>query len=351
MNLLIPWTKFVYIWNNIALFIFLWLAITIIGVFLMFKYWRKVILFNILLFIVLLNTVFLVGEAYFRFVFDYADTIGDIKTCQRWIARHVVTNADHFRDQDFTTAKGAGVTRIAVLGDSFAWGWGVDAKDRFSDILQTKLNTSGKTNYQVYNTSVPGWESRDELEFLEKRAGMFGFDTIILSYFLNDIYKDRSFDLPFMSRRYDDVKRLPLIKTIMDKSYFLEFTIVHILNFSSSFSNDINQREMTLYKDPQSWKNHEETLAKIIDYTRKNKQKLIVVIFPYLDLVNQKPYPAEFVHQKLTEFFSSKKIEVINLAPLLADYPAKKLMASPYDMHPSPLVHRLVAEKLYDLVR
>lgn len=39
---------------------------------------------------------------------------------------------------------------IVVVGDSFAFGWGVEAQDRFSNLLQTRIDT------RVFNLAIPG---------------------------------------------------------------------------------------------------------------------------------------------------------------------------------------------------
>ncbi len=358
-------TKLAYIWQNIGFFFLLWIGITALAgggiYFLLTKCQRKrlkIIGFNLLFLVILLNTIFFLGEAYFRFVFDYSDTLGDLKTCKRWLERHVISNADHFRDRNFSTTKAPGVTRIAILGDSFAFGWGMETKERFSNILEKKLNDSARGNpsegvtplWEVYNTSIPGWESKDQLEFLKNRAGLFHFDIIVLSYFLNDIYKDRALNIDFMNPSFEKFRKHPLLKPILGKSYFLEFFLVHFLSFSNTVSYDINEREMILYKDEKSWQNHQETLEGIINHCQENKQRLVVVIFPYLDLVNQKPYPAEFIHQKLKELFEEKNIEVIDLYPELQDHPLEKLQANPFDMHPSSFVHKIAADQLYQIL-
>ena len=56
---------------------------------------------------------------------------------------------------------------IAVLGDSFAMGWGVNDKETFSYLLEKKINRP------VYNLGVSGYGTIRELirlqEFIEKK--------------------------------------------------------------------------------------------------------------------------------------------------------------------------------------
>ena len=54
---------------------------------------------------------------------------------------HLVKNNRYgFRQRDFTTPKPAGVYRVMVLGDSFTWGLGLAADDRYSAVAEELLN-------------------------------------------------------------------------------------------------------------------------------------------------------------------------------------------------------------------
>jgi len=57
-------------------------------------------------------------------------------------------NAWGFRDGKLLTSATDG--DVFVVGDSFAFGWGVEAVDRFSDQLETILNRP------VFNIAIPG---------------------------------------------------------------------------------------------------------------------------------------------------------------------------------------------------
>mgnify|MGYP001265335124 CR=1 FL=1 len=69
---------------------------------------------------------------------------------------------------------------IAVLGDSFAMGWGVNDDETFSAILEKQINQS------VYNLAVSGYGTRRELIRLSKSNLLSKIDTIILQYCYND---------------------------------------------------------------------------------------------------------------------------------------------------------------------
>ena len=81
-------------------------------------------------------------EAYFRYIYDEPDGLGFLLVNNKWQERHVVYNNYFFRDRDFNPVKREGTTRIGVLGDSVAFGGGIEnVNDRFSNILERKLKS------------------------------------------------------------------------------------------------------------------------------------------------------------------------------------------------------------------
>jgi hypothetical protein len=84
-------------------------------------------------------------------------------------------------DKDVAQATAAD---IAVVGDSFAWGWGVEASERFSDQLQS---LSGR---RVFNVSTPTDLAGDRalIAYARKLGGRFG--TVVLAICMeNDIHE------------------------------------------------------------------------------------------------------------------------------------------------------------------
>ena len=68
----------------------------------------------------------------------------------------VDTNSLGFRDREFSIEADPSVIRIAVLGDSFTYGWGVDEKESWPRILEDMLNQKGYP-VVVLNLAKPGY--------------------------------------------------------------------------------------------------------------------------------------------------------------------------------------------------
>ena len=78
---------------------------------------------------------------------------------------------------------------IAVIGDSFAMGWGVNDNETFSYLLEKKINKN------VYNLAVSSYGTRRELIRLEKSGLLNEIDTVIIQYCYNDFGENNNFKI------------------------------------------------------------------------------------------------------------------------------------------------------------
>ncbi len=69
----------------------------------------------------------------------------------RW---RVEINSRGFRDRERPREKPAGVRRLVLLGDSFAWGYGLSAPERLSDLLEAALPGAEAVNLGLSGTST-----------------------------------------------------------------------------------------------------------------------------------------------------------------------------------------------------
>lgn len=98
----------------------------------------------------------------------------------------VRVNSVGLRDQEYSLAKPEGVTRIAVLGDSFVWGYGVEQDENFAAVLETQLNEAGYP-VEVLNFGLTGYGTdQDYLAYLEE-ARAYDPDIVILAFYENDV--------------------------------------------------------------------------------------------------------------------------------------------------------------------
>ena len=119
----------------------------------------------------------------------------NISTVHAWPGEYEVTvsnNAAGMRgSKDYVQKKDRGVVRIALLGDSFVYGHGVNDNEVVSFILEQYLNESrSQTRYEVLNFGVSGFGQAEEFMTYRKLVRKYEPDLVVIFYFNNDVTND-----------------------------------------------------------------------------------------------------------------------------------------------------------------
>jgi hypothetical protein len=94
---------------------------------------------------------------------------------------HVRINDKGLRDRSHSYEGQNDGQRILVLGDSFAWGYGVEESERFSQILEKSLDV------EVVNAGVSGYSTDQELLWYRNEGIKYETDLVILVVTGNDV--------------------------------------------------------------------------------------------------------------------------------------------------------------------
>mgnify|MGYP003603790806 CR=1 FL=1 len=101
-----------------------------------------------------------------------------------------VINSHGMRDREFSTTKPDGTFRIACIGDSVTYGFGIDRSTHsYPKRLETLLNSfcsDSKTRFEVLNFGVPGYDAAEIAETARQKVLPFHPDLVIYGYCLND---------------------------------------------------------------------------------------------------------------------------------------------------------------------
>ena len=94
---------------------------------------------------------------------------------------YVSINSRGLRDHESPLAKPDGVRRVLVIGDSFAWGFGVEQEEIFSALLEGAIPAT-----EVINGAVSGYSSDQALLWLREEGLRYGPDVVVYSLSGND---------------------------------------------------------------------------------------------------------------------------------------------------------------------
>ena len=90
-------------------------------------------------------------------------------------------NENGLRDREHSYERQNDIERILVLGDSFAWGYGVEESERFSQRLEDKLRA------EVINAGVSGYSTDQELLWYRNEGIKYETDLVIVVLAGNDV--------------------------------------------------------------------------------------------------------------------------------------------------------------------
>jgi hypothetical protein len=268
-------------------------------------------------------------------------------------AIEVRMNADGFRERELTELKEVpqeAVTTL-VVGDSFCFGQGVRQEDRFSDILEEKLNSGNGPRHELINLCTPGADILRISFVARKSVEYFGpVRRVLYSFTLNDPIQDEATQA--LNRAIDD---------------FLHFRQPFFMaSFSPALSrlpgaalrwfgrrmarNEVSIRTLEWYRRMYSdqnagWKQTQRLLSDTAAYCRTRGVELVVALFPVFYHLDD--YPLRQVHAELARFCQQNGIPLVDLLDLYAGKKEQDYWVHPRDFHPNGQAHREAAKFLH----
>ncbi len=243
----------------------------------------KLIAGNLAVFLFLLMALFVAAEGYFYFFYDTSDGSMILLSSRRWLDRHVKRNPLGFRGKliPLNGQKAPGELNIAVIGDSFTFGEGIDREeDRYTEVLEKKLRESG-IRASVYNLSGLGLNTLIEIELFKfLRDNRAPVDIIILGYVTNDILEPENYTPEYKAARARTDKRSPIIDAVINRSFVLNFLYHRFTTFSDPAYRNYGKMVITRYEDPQILSTHLQDLATVKSLAKEIGARLAVATFP-----------------------------------------------------------------------
>lgn len=252
-------------------------------------------------------------------------------------------NPYRFTDKVRTFKKETGTTRIAVLGDSFVWGYGIPYEQAWGHKLE-KMIVKNHDNFEVMNWGQGAWSTIDELSFLEKNGIQYDIDMLIVGWVDNDPDMRN-----FLNKTYQWQKNISIkvLKILFPNA--ISFTVSYINNFLTTlFYRDHQYQNWVkdLYSDENLLK-YLDVLQDLSSFCNSKNIKLLIVLTPqrYDETISE-----EF--NKIIPLLKQANIKYLNLFPAvkkeLGHINPRKLWANPGDGHPGPLLTDLYAKYVFD---
>ena len=282
-------------------------------------------------------------EFYFKVFFAQPDAFVFTLSAQNWKNHYwQPVNSLGYRDREWAAEDVEGKLKIMVVGDSLAAGLGIENyEDRFSN----KLNELLGDEVIVFNVASSGWHTGREIEAIINYP--YKPDILILAYFINDI-EGSAFSQGVKRRELDIYRSPPLLRPLIENSYAFNFLYWRIVRFGLQEGQAGYWQWLSeIFDTPEIWWVHQQELQTIYEGVQAEGISLIVVVFPNITTLEE----SQKITRPVLDFFESRGVATLDVTTLIADTDPKELMASPVDGHPNEIVHGVVAEQLYQMIR
>jgi D-alanyl-lipoteichoic acid acyltransferase DltB (MBOAT superfamily)/lysophospholipase L1-like esterase len=243
----------------------------------------------------------------------------------------VAINQWGMRDKPYEKAKPANTYRIALLGDSHAFGLGLANDEVFEAVLEKRLNNdvsrTSSLNYEILNFGVPGSFLLSQLMILDDRVLPFGPDAIFLMAHRRD--EDRT---------VEDLAKA--VKNGLPVPYEFLRTVIERAGVNKDMAMfNIIRRLLPFGDEILLW-----GYKRVVDICRENGIRPVWLFVPA-------PYERlqEWNISSYTTAARTAGFEVISLTHVY-DSEEPYALTLPRDGHPNSLGHKLIADHLYKVL-
>jgi len=240
--------------------------------------------------------------------------------------------------------------RILGIGDSFTFGVGVRDEDTYLRKIESQLNEShaGTTKFEVLNAGVQGYNTRDEVIYLEHQWLEFDPDLILIGFYLNDAYSDYTFlnmgqELGIYRSKPHGLARLSYLVDLGQHAYHTRQLRKRMdAYYRQHYFADARQFLEQPGKAKVDWGVSRDALQRAVRLARERDIGIALVIFPeFHDLDGS--YPFEDIHRLVRETCDRLGLPVIDLLPVFRGYRDTAMWVHPSDHHPNEVAHRVAA--------
>jgi len=294
----------------------------------------------------------------------------------------VAINSYGQRDRNYELEKKPETYRIAVIGDSVAFGFGVALRETFAKVLEKRLRSDTGKDVQVLLFGRPGFDVEDVYDCYMDLVHRFHPDLVLYAMVLNDFTAQpppgAKGGVPMGARPVaTSTGLLKRLNRLFPFSFLRRHSALYALCIDSTFTLlvklhgvDINEGRALDCLRPElpgfqaKWGATEQWLQLLKAGTGANGTRLLVALFPYQFQVSEPAadyYRAKgldipqdvskrAIQSMVGEFCHVKDISYLDLAPGYETHGPDALFLKDDYGHPNPEGHLVAAQLLAGVV-
>ncbi len=231
---------------------------------------------------------------------------------------------------------------IVLVGDSFVWGSGVNADQRFGDILERRLDAEGKGS-KVYSLGIIGADVKGYIRQIQDLPATSKVKQVVLCFYAND-----------MPPRVNLQDTLQQVATSIGRGSVTLRMVVDYIRFLVTPSADVYANLLlTHYVEDDAtfdfrWKQLEQEFREFLQLAAaRSSQRPMVLIMPML--VDFKKAAFDGPMRRVSNLATRVGFRVVDTMPAFRTdgEKAERYRAAPNDLHLNEHGNAIVAEVLF----
>lgn len=266
-----------------------------------------------------------------------------------WCVEYKVSS-QQIRDREYQIPLPAGVTRIAMVGDSFVYGEGVP----FHAILPKRVESLLGEGFEVVNGGRSGIGTHAEVQMLRGPVRRFGCSRAIVVFIANDVELTGG-----LKRRQKFINDLINVREEYLTAHELRAWYsghLRTLHFLGAFleMRRIRQETIQWYLDSYDWRYNAENLNQLNADFRAMAAipgcQVVLVLYPLMEGLENR-YPLAAVHQRVSRLADEANLPVLDLAEVFQGTDTQSLQVHPCDHHPNGKAHDIAGQAIVQWLR
>lgn len=270
------------------------------------------------------------------------------------------TNSLGFRDSE---PNQSAAKRVIVLGDSIAFGSGIQESDRFTDVLERELTGQLDRPVDVQSWGINGTETNHQLLLYRKLGHTLPHDLVVIGFCLNDVVpvpveelyqktiKQARENSSVLSRLGESGLSLHYSFVVRLISQGLDSTAALIAGpkQSAAEKHRIKYRQYLTdnWDKPENLAQFAETIDALQAQVKANGARLAVLVFPYRFQFETGDFSMQ---EKLTKILTERQIPQVNLQePFAQTLKLQEIYLTGDECHPNVEGHLLAGRSLIPL--
>jgi lysophospholipase L1-like esterase len=257
-----------------------------------------------------------------------------------------------FRGAEPETWSRPEIRRIVLLGDSYAFGLGVDQEQTVAALLEARIRALGE-DVAVLNLGVPGYQTGQELALAERLAFSLHPEVVVLLFFGNDQVEEAFHYDPTFRVLYGDPLPIPYaVKGLLGRSALYRW-------LARAHIHRLRNRGVLSPLAEHNWPVTRDRIEAIARLSRSQGVPLVVANLPLLwssEALTDPDWPGHTAYDRVSTLATDLDVTLVDLrAALLStrrspddDFLAPLVISAdpPIDHHFNPSGNRLLAEAI-----